>query len=129
MNKIKCVVGPTLGAEALSLCDGLEDAIQHHALLKELLNVNNVDLSILAFLDNKNLFESIYSTSLVENKRLRIYIGVIKETVKTKIVKSISWYPGSIRIANPLTKRGTQSNLLKPIMKSGKINIDGWNLQ
>ena len=129
LNKIKCVVGPTLGAEALSLCDGLEDAIQHHALLKELLNVNNVDLSILAFLDNKNLFESIYSTSLVENKRLRIYIGVIKETVKTKIVKSISWYPGSIRIANPLTKRGTQSNLLKPIMKSGKINIDGWNLQ
>ena len=67
-NKINCVVRSTLGAEALSLYDGLEDAIQHCALLKELLNVNNFDLPILALVDTKNLVESIYSTSLVENK-------------------------------------------------------------
>ena len=66
-------------------------------------------------------------------KKLRIDIGVIKETVKTKIVKSVSWCTGSIQIANPLTKRGVQSNLLKTIMKSGKFDIygkfdiDGWN--
>ena len=100
------------------------------SLLKESLNVNNFDLLILAFVDNKNLVESIYSTSLVENKRLKIELGVIKETVKTKIVKSVSWWCiGSIQIANPLTKRGAQSNLLKTIMKPGKINIDGWNLR
>ena len=97
------------------------------SLLKESLNVNNFDLLILAFVDNKNLVESIYSTSLVENKRLKIELGVIKETVKTKIVKSVSWCTGSIQIANPLTKRGVQSNLLKTIMKSGKFDIDGWN--
>ena len=91
--------------------------------------MNNFDLPILAFVDKKNLVESIYSTSLVENKRLRTDIGVIKETVKTKIVKSVSWCPGSIQIANPLTRRGAQSNLLKTIMKSGKIDIDGWNLR
>ena len=50
--------------------------------------MNNFDLPILAFVDNKNLAESIYSTTLVENKRLRIDIGINKETVKTKIVKS-----------------------------------------
>ena len=87
---IKHVVRSTLGAEAFSLCDGLKDPVQHHALLKELLNVNNFDLPILAFVDNKNLVESIYSTSLVKNKRLRIDIGVMKETVKTKIVNKIS---------------------------------------
>ena len=122
-NKIKRVVRSTLGVEALSLCDGLEDAIQHCALLKELLNVNNFDLPILAFVNNKNLVESIYSTTLVEDKRINI--GVLKETVKTKIVKSVSWCPGSIQITNPLTKRGAQSNLLKMIMKSGKFDIDG----
>ena len=124
-NNRKRVVRSTLGEEALSLCDGLEDAIQHRAQLKRLLNVNNFDLPILAFVDNKNLVESIYWTSLVENKRLRIDIGVIKETVKTKIVKSVSWSPGSSQIANPLTKRGGQSNLLKRVMKSGKFDIDG----
>ena len=67
--------------------------------------MNNFDLPVLAFFDNKNLVESIYSTSLVKNKRLRINICVIKETVKIKIVKSVSWCPGSIQIANPLTKR------------------------
>ena len=67
-NKINCVVRSTLGAEALSLYDGLEDAIQHCALLKELLNVNNFDLPILALVDTKNLVDSIYSTSLVKNK-------------------------------------------------------------
>ena len=60
---------------------------------------------------------------------LRIDIGVIKETVRTKIVKSVSWCPGSIQIPNPLTKLQAQSNLLKKIMKSGKIDIDGWNLR
>ena len=129
LNKLKHVLRSTLGAEAVSLCNGLKDAIQHHALLKELLNVNNFDLPILAFVDNKNLVESIYSTSLVKNNRLRIDIGVIKEKVKTKVVKSVSWYPGSIHIANPLTKRGAQSNLLKTIRKSGKFDIDGWNFQ
>ena len=84
---IKHVVRSTL---ALSLCDGSKDPVQHHALLKELLNVNNFDLPILAFVDNKNLVESIYSTSLVKNKRLRIDIGVMKETVKTIIVNKIS---------------------------------------
>ena len=86
-NKIKRVVRSNLGAEGLSLCDGLEDAIQHRALLKELLNVNNFDLRILAFVDNKNLVESIYSTSLVENKRLRNDIGVIKENSENKNCK------------------------------------------
>ena len=114
-NKIKRVVRSNLGAEGPSLCDGLEDAIQRRALLKELLNVNNFDLRILAFVDNKNLVESIYSTSLVENKRLRN--------------KSVSWCPGSIQIANTLTKRGAQSNLLKTVMKSGKFDIDGWSLR
>ena len=71
------------------------------------------DLPILAFVENRNLVESIYSTSLVENKRLGIDIGVIKETVKTKIVKSISWCPGSIQITNPLTQNWSPSNLLK----------------
>ena len=52
--------------------------------------MNNFDLPILAFVDNKNLAESIYSTSLVKNKRVRIDIGVMKETVKTKIVNKIS---------------------------------------
>ena len=82
-----CCVRSNLGAEGLSLCDGLEDAIQHRALLKELLNVNNFDLRILAFVDNKNLVESIYSTSLVENKRLRNDIGVIKENSENKNCK------------------------------------------
>ena len=86
-NKIKRVVRSNLGAEGLSLCNGLEDAIQHRALLKELLNVNNFDLRILAFVDNKNLVESIYSTSLVENKRLRNDIGVIKEKSENKNCK------------------------------------------
>ena len=89
--------------------------------------MNNFDLLILTFVNNKNL-ESIYSTGLVKNKMLRIDIGVIKETMRIKIVKSVSWCPGSIQIANPLTKLQAQSNLLKTIMKSGKIDIDGWNL-
>ena len=38
-------------------------------------------------------------------------------------------HPGSIQIANPLTKRGSQSNLLKAIMKSGKIDTGGWNFR
>ena len=90
--------------------------------------MNNFDLLILTFVNNKNL-ESIYSTGLVKNKMLRIDIGVIKETVRIKIVKSVSWCPCSIQIANPLTKLQAQSNLLKKIMKSGKIDIDGWNLR
>ena len=54
---------------------------------------------------------------------------LLKKTVKTKIVKSVSWCPDSIQIANTLTKHGAQSNLLKTVMKSGKFDIDGLNLR
>ena len=68
----------------------------------------------------------IYSTSLVKNKRLRIDIGVIKETVKTKVVKSVSWCPGSIQITNPLTQNWSPSNLLKTSWNQEKsILMDG----
>ena len=97
-------------------------------LFNTVIKCENFDSLILTFVNNKNL-ESIYSTGLVKNKMLRIDIGVIKETVRIKIVKSVSWCPGSIQIANPLTKLQAQSNLLKKIMKSGKIDIDGWNLR
>ena len=128
-NKIKRIVRSTLAAEALSLQEGLESGFYHRILLQEILSVNSDSIPIDAFVDNKSVVEAVHSTKLVDDKRLRIDISAIKESVMKSEVRSIRWCPGSLQLANCLTKRGAQSHQLLQILHSGKLYLDGWEIR
>ena len=89
----------TLAAETLSLQEGLEDAVYLHHLLRELLCLQDKALPIIAYVDNKSLVEAVHSTKLVDDKRLRLDIGAIKESLHKREVVAIHWLPGMEQIA------------------------------
>lgn len=116
-NKIKRVVRSTLAAETMALQQGLEEAIYIRSLVSELLSC---ELPIVAYVDNKSLVQAVYSTKQVDDRRLRIYIGSLKELLNNE-VKQIKWIPGFGQLANCLTKRGASGRDLLRVIQSGRI--------
>ena len=74
INIVKRVVKSSLETDALSLVDGLDTAYCIGSLFTEII-YNECDVTKIAtqdFVDNKSLVQSVYSTTLVSEKRLRV---------------------------------------------------------
>ena len=80
-NKIKRVVRSTIAAEALSLQEGLECGSCYRKFIEDILGISNKTIPIIAYVDNKSVIEAVYSTKLVDDKRLRIDIAAISESL------------------------------------------------
>lgn len=78
---IKRVVRSTIAAEALSLQEGLESAAFYKKLLEGIIGHQ---LAVEAYVDNKSVIESLNSTKLVDDRRLRIDTAAISETVNNE---------------------------------------------
>ena len=103
----------------LSLQEGLEDAIYHQELIGEILHLP-FKIPIIAYVDNCSVIEAPESTKYVDDKRLRIDISEIKESVSKNEIQSIKWCPGASQLTNPLTK--VLNSLLHTIQK-GRITF------
>ena len=120
-HKIKRVVRSTLAAETLGLEEGLEASYYYREMLASILGVKPRTVMIEAYVDNKSIIEAILSTRLVEDKRHRVDVAAIKESLQLHDVKKIQWVPGHLQLANPMTKQGASGfNLLK-VLQSGKM--------
>ena len=120
-GKVKRVVRSTLAAETLSLVEGIENTLYHRVLVSELTGKKPEKFEIKAIIDNKSCVESIKSTSQVDDKRLRIEIGELKELIHDKQVNEISWVPGSAQVADTLTKQGASGLMLLDIIQKGSF--------
>ena len=121
-TKIKRVVRSSLAAEMLSLQDGLEDAIYIRKIVSTLLNQREVAIPITAYVDNKSVVQSLMSTKLVEDKRLRVDIAAIKQSLCRNEIKDISWISGEDQLANCMTKRGASGQKLIQTLMRGHLD-------
>lgn len=121
-NKIKRVVRSSLAAETLSLQEGLECALYIQKLICELFG--QISVPITAFVDNKSVVQAIQSTSLVDDKRLRIDIAAIKEELSTSQIKEVRWCPGEYQLANCMTKKGASGLNLLNVVQTGNFSKD-----
>lgn len=124
--KIKRVVRSSLAAEALSLQEGIEDGIYVRHLTETLLSKQYGSIPLHAVVDSKSLVECVHSTKLVDDRRLRLDIGAIRESLEKKEVTSVSWCPGKAQIANCMTKRGAASHDLLAVVQNGILKNDVW---
>ena len=104
-NKIKRVVKSTTAAEALSLVNGLEEAVYLQAIICNMFNIHPREIPVEAIIDNKNLHSIIYSTKLISEKRLRIDVATIQEMLPQGEVSKITWKQTLFQIADCLTKK------------------------
>ena len=99
-SKIKRVVRSTIAAEALSLQEGLEAGFYYRTMVEEILGVPSKSIGITAYTDNKSVIEAVFSTKLVDDKRLRVDIAAIQEFLETNDINKIKWCAGDNQLAN-----------------------------
>ena len=124
-GKIKRVVRSTLAAEALSLCEAVEDAIYLKHILSEVMLTQSA-VKIVAFVDNRDVVDAVYSTKQVDDRRLRIDISSLKEFIVNEELSAVRWCPGSLQLANGMTKKGAKVDDMLNILQSGVLNLNGW---
>ena len=121
-NKIKRVVRSTIAAEALSLQEGLECGYYYRQMLEDIMKLQRNIIPMIAYVDNKSVIDALNSTKLVDDKRLRIDIAAINESLSRNEVKDIRWCPGKYHLADCMTKRGASGYNLLEVFHGGRFS-------
>ena len=113
-NKIDRVVKSTLAAEALALQEGINESVYLQQLFSEM----GFELSYHAYSDSRSLVEALHSTKLVSDRRLRIDIGALKQSLQREVT-AVHWCPGRYQLADVMTKRGADGAALLRAFQTG----------
>ena len=85
-KRIRRAVRSSLAAEALALSDALDDAVYLMNFFSEIMFSNNYKIPIEIVIDNKSLYESLFSKKNVIEKCSRIDTAFIKENINNQII-------------------------------------------
>ena len=120
--KIKRVCKSTLTSETLALGDAIDHAILLATIYGELIsNQPKYIIPIVALTDNKSLVNASSTTNLITEKRLRIEMAAMRESVENGEI-SLKWIDSGNNISNCLTKTGASAKGLQRVMTSGKCS-------
>ena len=113
------MVKSTLAAETLAAVKAVETGFLLASILKELHNSQS-SIDIECFTDNQSLFDTIYSTNSVIDKRLCVGMAILREMVHKKEV-FIKWVETKDQLADALTKKGASSTRLMEALRSSHL--------
>ena len=71
--------------------------------------------------DCKSVYDTVYHHKGAKEKRLLIYIAILKNVLSTKEVESVSWVPSHLQYADCWTK-DVSSTLLMRVITSGFLS-------
>ena len=104
-TKIKRIVRSSLAVEALITVDCADAMYYIRAIIKEILNIENIT-------DSHNFVESLGSLHSVQKKRLRVDMAALKKDV-TEGVFEVKHCIGLRQVADVLTKSGVNLYLIR----------------
>ena len=120
-RQVRRVCNSTLSAECLAAVDAVKAGVLLKHLICELLCLDTVDMRLIT--DNKSLVQAVNSVTPVEDKRLRIEIAMLQESLARKEFSGVYLVPSKNNVANALTKQGASCQTLVDAL-SGKMHYD-----
>ena len=117
-KKIKRIVNSSLAAECLVAVDTAENCFLMKSAIEELIK-RPIKTSI--FSDNKSLVDASHSTSQMENKRIQIDIGILREMLDRSELQELRWIDTKHQVANALTKAGAPTDYLLKIISDPRL--------
>lgn len=85
----------------------------------------DVVIEFRVLVDSKDLFATMSTQRNSIDKAIRSDIGALRYEFETQVVNRISWIPGSINIADALTKRDSVlKDALLLLMFTGQLKVD-----
>ena len=113
----------TIAAETLSLSAGLDKAVSIRRNMQDMLGIK-YDLPIRALVDNKSTVDAMHSTGTTTETRLMREVASVKELLKKKKIKELTWVPTNLMLADALTKKGVNSLNLMKVMQNGNLDSE-----
>ena len=101
----------TLSAETISMVDGMETALLAGKLTSEILHNSKIQIPVEGVTDNYSLFEAAHTTTAATEKRMRIELTILRETI-TQQEFSLKWIDSPNQLADSLTKKGSDPRKL-----------------
>ena len=107
-RKLKRAVKSTLTAETLALQEAIELSIMIKHMFSEILKIqlDNQTLPIKCITDSKSLHGTVYSSKEVTEKRLKIELSTIRESLEKGEIESVLWVNSKDQLVGCLTKEG-----------------------
>ena len=78
---------------------------------------------IVAVTDSKSLRECVYTTTRPSEKKVRIDISFLRQTVEEGSVEEITWVPTDKQLADVLTQRGVDSGFILDTLSRGCLRL------
>ena len=93
-------------------------------MLESIIGIPHKTIPIIAYVENKSVNAALHSTKLVDDKRLRVDIAAISESLTRTEVSDIKRCPSKIHLADCMKKhRAARYNLLN-VLKDGRLPQD-----
>ena len=112
-RRIKRIVNSTIAAECLVAVETAERCLLLSTIMKE---ITGKEIKTSIFSDNKSLIDAAHSTTQMENKRLQIDMGILREMLEKGELDELRWIDTKYQVANPLTKAGAPADYLMSII-------------
>ena len=117
-NRVKRVVRSTLASETLSFTEGTDTGFFLSQLLQEILYKQKTRIE--CYTDSRSLFETVGTTKLISDKRLRVEISAIRQMVDRGEI-TIHWVNKERQLSDVLTKAGASHIPLMEAVQSGLL--------
>lgn len=109
-------------AEILAATEGIDERKMLSQAYSELMGLN---IKMRLCVDSKDLFTSLSTQRNSVDRSIRGDVSCIRFEFQTGTVDTISWVPGNVTLADPLTKKDSQlTDLLQLSLFSGRLSVD-----
>ena len=109
-KKLTRVTKSPLASETLALNEGADSGFFIASMLQEIFRMNSRPV-VKCITDNASLTETLKTSTIVADKRLRVDVARLREMVREDEI-TVEWIPGQLQIADSLTKRGASTKQL-----------------
>ena len=103
-----------LTAETLALQEVIDLAFMIKCMPLEISNLSmqNQILPIKCIIDSKSLYDAVYSSNNPTEKRLKVELCAIRESLEKGEIQSVKWVVSKDQLADCLTKQGASREKL-----------------
>ena len=109
-NELKHVVKSPKAAETLSMQLAVEYAFLLKSLLIEVYKIDNTHIPVISIIDNSSLHQSLYSTNVIDDKRLYVDICSMRDMLSRNEISEVKLTSSQDQLADCLPKVQLQQN-------------------
>ena len=118
-RKLTRVTKSPLASETLALSEAADSGFLIASMIQEIFRLASLPM-VKCFTDNGSLTETLQTSKIVCDKRLRVDIARLREMVEEEEI-NVTWVKGTGQLADCLTKRGASTSKLLDVLSSSKL--------